>query len=657
MRRSVVASTIVGWMCLATLSACDLVGLQRCENGGCPSGSQCNTETNYCEAVGIQLVQPADGAAVGPSVQVVAVLAFRDLPVDAPEALDLTAGTQHVSLSRGEDGRYTGQWTPSTEGELSLMVSGGGMTSAEVAVTVDLTPPSFVLSAPPPTRSESAAFSDRDGDAWKRDEVVRVQVTAADTINLGSVQYSLQANAGGAIGEVTPPRPVGAEVDGGSDYVGAMEVDLSVPKGFNGFRGAVVVNVTGEDLAGNVGTGSVEIPVTRFKWRRRYPFDGRQLDPVIADDGALWTGVVDGGNGRILRIGPDGDVAEFNAPGLVGGLLIADHPGDLSDGVYFTANTDGGAHAPDAGTLQVIHAGTRTGSRVCGPYAGGIYPQMAVLYGNQTTGGLVQSVAFGAREAGGVLVGARIDGAEVTCVGQQMPFSPTAGTDWGASFSALYLTQGSTTSRWNLTSTGWVEEGGGWPSASTVFTSIAPNGTDLYGSGQKDSTGGLYVLASNGLTGLHGSATTGPGMARPAAFTPDWIGYFGDGKGSLVMASKSGVLDQIAVDAGVAPVIGADETVYAIDGTGRLAALTEDLQEQWSWADAGLQPGAMLLDCARYPDGGVEPARPGVLYIPSGASLTAVVTESRSLPGGGWPRARHDNRNSASATTFIPACP
>ncbi|MDQ3266163.1 MAG: hypothetical protein M3Y59_21350 [Myxococcota bacterium] len=641
------------------MSGCDLVGLTRCESGACPAGTRCNTETNYCEAIGIRLVSPTGGT-VGPSSQVVAELTFRDPDAtEVPSSLQLRAGPQQVQLSRGADGRYTGVWTPQSEGPVTLVVRDGaaGMSSEAVEVMVDLTPPVFIVSAPAPFRTETGGFTDRDGEAWKRDERLPVYVAGGAGIDVSSVQYSVQVNVGGAPGTTTSLRPVPRDGGTSAAYFGTAEVDLAEPQ-FDGFRGTVVINVTGKDLAGNAGAGTYALPLTRLKWIWRYPFAGTQLEPVITDDGAIWSGVQDGGEGRIFRIEPDGNLSSFNAPGLVGGMLVAHHPADLRQGVYFTANTDGGAYDPDAGTLRVIHSGTRQLSQVCGPYAEGVYPQLALMYGNETTQQFEQAIAFASRADGGTLVGARILPGETLCVARKTALSPAPGTSWGASFWSLYLTQGSSTHRWNLSQSSWNETGGGWPASATFFNGIALNGPDLYGAGKKDSSGGLFVLASDGLSGPRGAAVTGSAVARPGAFDENWMGYFGDGAGAFVQANSAGVVNRVALDAGTAPVLGEDGTVYAIDVNGRLAAFSGALEEKWAVGDAGVQANAMLLDCARQKDGGYAAGRPGTLYIPSGAGMTAVIVDSPGLnSSAGWPRARHDNRNTASADTDLPVCP
>ncbi len=654
MRSRVAASVVLLGLTLVAQPGCDLVGLTRCDSGACPTGTRCNTETNYCEVPGIVLVSPSPGF-VGGTVSVSAELSFSD-PSEGPASLTLFAGSQQVELPRSGSSRYVGSWVPTLEGPVSIVVRdpSSDLESDPVMVTVDRTPPVFEVFVPIPQREEGGGFTNREGNAWKRDESVQLQVEAEDAIDVASVQFSLQASVGGSAGTATAFRPVSEDGGTASLYRGTILVDLYEPS-FKGDRGNIVVNVSGKDRAGNLGSGTALVPVTRFKWHRSLPFLGRQLEPVIADDGALWTGVVDGGFGQLLRITPGGAMEQFDAPGLVGGLLLAAHPSDLREGVYFTANTDGAAHAPDAGFLRVLHATTREVTNACGPFAGGMHPQMAVTYHTALSGDLGQSVVAAARELGGRLIAARIENG-VECVVKTTPLNLIPGSDFGAEFDSVYLSQGTSTSRWNLGPAAW-SEAPGWPSPATIFTGIAPNGGELLGTGQLGGNGGLFVLPSAGGA-VRDSVVTGSGVARPASFDPSGNAYFGDASGGLVKTSRSGVLRSAAVDAGTAPLIGEDGTVYAIDVNGRLAALDAELQPLWSASDAGVGSNAMLLDCARLADGAVLAGRPGVLYVPSGAALTAYLVDSKGLSAdAGWPRARHDNKNTASRTTFAPACP
>lgn len=628
-----------GVLALACLTACDLVPADRC-----------NTESGFCEAAGLRIVKPTQGGTVGELVEVVVATTFSSAQAEPEGPIRVMAGSDQVSLSRQHDGTWSGVWQPQTPGprELVALEGNSGIASEAISVTVDLQDPVFTFVVPTPLRTTDAGFTDDDGVHWKRDERVPLVVEGPSDVDPATVQYSLQAVIGSTPGPQLPLRAVSGQIEGGK-YVATIDVDLSEPR-FDGFRGAINVQITGRDRAQNQGSATQAIPVSRFKWSRQLPLVGTQVDPAISHDGALWTGVRDGGVGALYRLEQDGRMDAFIAPGLVGGLLVAQLPGGSDAGVYFTASLDAGAGVPDAGYLQVANEFGAL-SHVCGPYANGMAPQLALLYGLYSVDNGQTTVVAASMADNGYLLGATVGASSLVCRTQPLGAVPAAAA-WGAYKAAVYVPQSTGTTRLDFGAANWLSQPG---FANTQFVSISPDPAGIWAAGAAAAEGGAFLYSEQGS--LLASVESGTISAGPLAINPSGTLYFGDGAGQLVQADEGGIIKAVALDVATSPVIGQDFTVYAAAKSGRLVAYDRELNELWAMPDAGVAPRNMLLDCRRDADGVPVPARSGVLYVPVGAGIIAVVADSRGLANSPWPRHLHDNANTASRSTPIFICP
>lgn len=628
----------MGWIA-AVVSACDLVPVERCET---PSG--------FCEAAGLRIVQPAPGP-VGPKVEVTVESAFRS-PEAAPATVTVHVGdAPPLTLSRRADGTYTGTWEPQAPGAVTLVASSGDISSPPVQVTVDLQGPLFSISAPTPARTESSDFTDKDGDHWKRDERVTVTVQSSVDVVPGTVTYRLQGLVEGSGGPLTAPKPVSGSIAGGA-YNGTIEVDLSEPE-FNGFRGSVSVVVDGRDNAGNAGSGSRAIPVSRLKWIRTLGASGTQVEPAIAD-GALWTGLR-GSSGALYRLEQDGGMNSFLAPGLVGGLMVAQLPENGDAGVYFTVTTDAGTVAADAGYLRVAASSSGEIQTLAGPYGGGMARQLALLKGEFPTGNPDRhTVVAGTYEGNGSLIGVTVAGGPLEVRTPWVLASPPVAGSWGAQGPSVYFQQAGSSTEVRFGSANW-SVGRLFPS--TDFAAIAPDRSQLWGAGRASADGGVFVYDTTSGAPL-ASVPSGTSAATPLSM--DGLGqvYFGDADGGLLQADESGLIARVALDVRTAPVVGAQQFVYAVAQDGVLVAYDLDLAAKWRSEPLGSNPQTMLLDCQRGSAGAAIPgAMTGVLYLPVGTKVIAVIVDSAGLANTPWPRGAHDNANTANRDTPIALCP
>lgn len=647
-------------------SGCELVPGMKCSDG-CPAEAPCDESTGLCTVPGIRIVQPASDF-VGLSVHIVAEMRFRE-PAQGPLTLDyeiVDATRQLVSsgtLARGAGSAYEATWVPSAEGAFELYVQGAGLGRVSKAITVDQTQP--VLSATvgaPARRAAGGLCGDRDpeggySNAWRRDEVLELPVTADEPLVPESVELSVVGLNGDSAGALYGPLPVTSIPAGacGAPYCGTVSVDLSKPE-FRAFRGPMTLQLSGTDLAGNPGTGSENVNVTRWKWRCLLAGNGRAF-AAMGNGGVVYVPATVGGDAGIAAVTPDGVLAWHRAVGeIAGGLAVAAGP-DGGEEIY--ANQFSAAE--DAGYLLALDADGGVAAALCGPYGRGMSDSIALLRWPDSDPQTVPVTIAG--QGGGTLVAAT-RGSDAGCYGRPNVGMPPPGGSISARADAVYFSDsnpGIQTQAWTFLGTSWVPAST-WPLVNVAMPSIAFSTSGLVGAGQTSTDGGLLLVdyGGPGGGGVRMSTSTAGAEAYHLALDGTLEAVFGDSSGALYRARPGSPPTAVLTDAGTypaAPALGDDGRAYAVNGDGVLIAFQPSLEPEWAIPLDAAGASPPLLDCPR--DAGVPLAgRPGAAYVVTGSgALDAFVVDSRAPDSTAlWSRYRHDVRNTANRDWPL-ACP
>lgn len=104
-----------------------------------------------------------------------------------------------------------------------------------------------------------------------------------------------------------------------------------------------------------------------------------------------------------------------------------------------------------------------------------------------------------------------------------------------------------------------------------------------------------------------------------------------------------------------APALGEDGSVYVATSEAKLHALDKDGKVRWSVALGKASESSPALDCARNPDGTVDKARPGVLYVGANdGKLYSFIVDSRGLDTDApWPKFHRDPQNTDDANVNL----
>ena len=217
---------------------------------------------------------------------------------------------------------------------------------ATVDFNVDRLPPVITLELAPVTGA---------GPAYRRDDVVPVAIHSTKPLSL-SVSLTLIGTDGGVAAQMAPVANsvCAALILSPRDRCGLL--DLSTPPMGGGLAGTFTAAVTASDFAGNVGTATSSVPVTRVRWRSSVITSGSQLTvraaPALDKAGNLFIGTQDGlGSGRVISYSPTGAL-RFAVPiGAVQSVAIAesDVSGSLQELAYVSALT-----GASSGVLRVL---------------------------------------------------------------------------------------------------------------------------------------------------------------------------------------------------------------------------------------------------------------------------------------------------------------
>jgi hypothetical protein len=673
----------------------------------CPAYQACTAAGCQARFKSLTIQSPADNAVVsGAPVQVQVKLEANPnyaSTTQYPETLVFSASRTDGSdvgsfgdvVTRNGD-TYTVTWTPpSAQARITLTASHptpDAVPSASVTVQVDALAPTFTITIPDPTRTPAGAnqanSSDSDPDyakAYRRDEVATLKISANEPVSNVALTVSGIA-AGGGVGQALASKPVqpGGTCDGNPVFCGTVTVDLYEPE-MRAFRGTMQLQVEGVDAAGNQGSVTGGIKVTRWKWA----FDGLgtiKASPALGEKGVVYFGTA-ATAGKVFAIEPSGkkkwdvDVETVEGSPAVGAFTNG------TELVYVASNF--------ASIPVVVGSGTRLRA-IDGELGTVINPPCTFSAASGTPPSTISAAAVTATtisntpvETGlfvvsgnyGSAVGLRptsVGASTLGCVNadssQSMPNS-TAGGGLVATNTAQFAyptdTRRMVKYAFGGSSPLWTATPGGGSGQRVFGMALLVN--TLLGSGGSDfDQGGVFQVTfdATGTPSANALADTDNGRVNHIVATADNKAYFGReyaGPSNLLARYDllGPALAQSISSPGVlsaSPVLGSDGKLYTVNTSGELAAwAASDLSNQWRLTSIGLNIEASpTLDCSRNSDGtAVGANRPGVLYVAAGTKLHAFVVDSPRLlkDPNSWPKFQHDVRNTGNPATPITNCP
>jgi outer membrane protein assembly factor BamB len=545
-----------------------------------------------------------------------------------------------------------------------------------VTVRVDNVPPTLNVTVTPATRqpAEGGGFTYADPqqpESYRRDETARVTVESSSAdLDPASIQFEVQAIGGPAITDLqltdcAPPT---------APFCKTVEVPLWRPA-LNAFRGSFTVQVTGKDRVGNSVTVARPIPVTRWRWAFEGASGTIRSSPAIGQTGTVYFGTSES-NGKVFALTPGGakkwttDVSL----GAVTGSVAVGRPragneeyvfvGATSGGAtqfYALKGTDGAQHARCPGTAGGYGSALFEGSFAVDSTTGTLaYETAAAVFNNSPTAGRI--VVLRPDEA---LPGDRCTSYTNTSGANLLP-STTAGASVVRSGDDIFF--GTSTGRLTSYRIGNNTPTAGWP----VDMGFAPHGlaiigTTLYGgTGDRPDNGGLFTLpTAGGTTVSYLYPATPTSRVFNLAVGAGNIAFFGaesiSGNSLVRLELGNPAANTPVGGAGgrAAPVVGRNNALYTAADNGDVTAWTADtLTSRWTVSlGAGAPDASPTLDCLREGGGAVPANTLGMLYVPAGSKLHALIVDSPGLDSNApWPKYQHDLRNSGNPATPITTC-
>jgi hypothetical protein len=217
----------------------------------------------------------------------------------------------------------------------------------------------------------------------------------------------------------------------------------------------------------------------------------------------------------------------------------------------------------------------------------------------------------------------------------------------------------------------------GWPVSTTTSTrGLALLGANLHGSaasGENRESGGLFTLpqaeSPGSATFVYPSATPNSRVFNLAigGGNQAFFGAETNAASTLVRmdlaapATRASSTNTSVGTLQAAPVLGRNGLLYTVNTGGQVQAWAADtLSSRWEVSLPGNpQFASPTLDCLRDATTGaqVAGASVGVLYVPIGANLHAIIVDSPGLDTAApWPKYQHDARNSGNPATPITSC-
>lgn len=620
-----------------------------------------------------------DGGLTGPAVIPLSIPGLTPAP---PATLGFSSpGTYRISAG-----------LPLETRSFQAVAGWDGGPLATVDFTVDRLPPVVTLEPAPSL----------DGGPYLRDALVPVAIHSSKTLSL-SVALTLAGTDGGVTAQAAPVAntvcTAAALTLGANDRCGLL--DLSTPP-LGSLGGVFTAAVTAADIAGNPGTATTSLQVTRLRWRASLspaPSALFRAAPAVDKQGNLFIGSEESiATGRLISLAPSNGAVRFSlATGAVQSVAIADSDtasGGLKETAYVAMNTgltrgELRTYATDGGT---------TGFFLGSPCSDGSHPTYSAvgLFDAGTGTGVLAEVAA-------VMVFSTTTSSTVSDVGSLCSFGPRSGSstalgnfavqqpapDGAQTLSAanvvvsgkrVFFQQDDRTL--GLASVGpltWVGSSGAYAGLGTAPTGLAIGGNAIVGTHAGAAANPpmvSYSLATPNsatfATGTAwGSSARGPALVSGAAIAAgnalgvNWllsepINLAGPTWGTPLAA----VANPVGGEGGTSVVVGTGPSVYAVRRDGSLfvyAATSTGVGGQnptWSGpvfsgvTDVVAHP---TLDCSR-----VAPGRPGTLYLVAlDGRVAAVIVDSTKLdPASPWPKWQRTAGNAGNPDFPLnPGCP
>jgi hypothetical protein len=600
-------------------------------------------------------------------------LDFRVVRSDGGVGGTLTAGPRTAGV-------YPAQWTPPGDGVFLLTAaypqSGGPSTT--VHLSVDTTPPTFTVTVPTADAGAVAggtSYADPSlPTAWRRDQVVPVQIRTNE-LNLDPSPLTVVLRTDGGTGSTVNVVAFAQGEPCDAGFCGVARMNLWEPP-FDAFRGPMVVEVRGQDRAGNVGTSSGVVNVTRWKWRHDIAGATITATPALGNTGVVYVGTTNGSDndGQLLALSPNGRVL-WAASG--GAVVASPTVGNVQDGgvervyaalrkgsvsrVGFFDSADGGftAACSDVNSSSVLVQSSLA------------FAQLSAGSASETVYGVYSG------RVGGTLFAIRPDAPNdvflqcpsVTGVGDISAPGNMLATGGAVVFGAndgrlkSYALDNAGTAfvaQWSHPLVAVASE----PPTLLQPTSLAVAGGTVFGGGNYLAFSKLFSVPLDG--------------GQPPAYSPTgsamWNASIGNTNGNVaVVGLENAKLFSLTIaDGGTqsidtagevirsAPVWGSDGYVYTGGATsGAIQARRPLGNVAWQFEPGSTIGASLTLDCNRQPEGSAISGLPGVLYAATrDGKVHAIVVDSRGLDTSApWPKYQHDARNTGNPSTPISSCP
>jgi hypothetical protein len=645
----------------------------------CPIYQVCRATVCYARYSGIAITQPVPNQYVDAgSATVVAQLvvapgnaradpSFLTLTLGLPDGG--TAGSGGLPIQSA--GLYSGPLNPAFDGPYILTASytDAGLTSPQVAITLDRIPPAFVVVVP--SHGRTGIYVDpTQPTAWRRDDMVTLSIQSPEPNMVPSSVRVAVTGLGGS--GPTLNVDAGSGCGPGQNYCGTVTLDMAAPT-MRAFNGTYVLQVSGQDLAGNTGTSPGGIGVTRWNWR--FPAGGPQskTTPAIGNTGTIYfatTNSID--TGTVYALNPDAGVKWSMALGAVEGSLAVGESSGGPENVYVAVN--------DATSTTIRALNGNTGAEVarCGSFAGAIRASVAVTKSIIPPDPLRES-AFGVVSGSPYRMAALRPGVGGSLGCADAGFTGNVQTPGAVAVDNLnnvYLGDNAANAVSYNFDGGWKPRTN-WPVSTAPFNINAPtiSGTTVVAGATAvgPPRGQILSILTSGVGGVNWHFPPTPAnffVWNPAVLaggiSNGGIAVYGDDFPNLteiaVTAPSSSAVARPSAPIMATPAIGQGNVIYTVDTGGTVAAWSSDLSSTlWSVSPAGGSGVGPALDCSRNATGMPIPGRPGVLYVVTNSgSLFSFVVDSRGInTGAPWPKYQHDPRNTGNQQTPLApfACP
>lgn len=594
------------------------------------------------------------------------------------------------SLMHQGSGAYTSSLsvmagTPSRSWTIEASLEDGGLPASALFVT-DTIGPGLSL-AVVGTPSYGTATSDflptapGAGAAWRKDEVIVVEVTSDDTdVDAATVQVTARHAASPVFTVTAAAQACPAS---SKPYCRRYDVDLSRVT-MQDFAGTVVVSASAKDVRNNQGmTATTNVSVTRWQWARRVTTNtvqGIRTTPALASGGIVITGVNAGMANGLVGVSPTGAIAW--GPTNDGPVEASPAVGKDNTNVEYALYQVGSTTAPVKAVSTA--SGSGVGSTCAGNSSTASKGSLAILRnGTADVMGVGVQPASSANRAVANLPAAtacRDTGTTAPYATVQFPGNLAATGDsayWvggNGSLRGTYWQTNTLVAHPTNTAVGGVGQvnglvvlpggsrvaGGGGPGIGKLFAFDVPGGTDAWPTATALSTpvsGPLVLSAGNVVAALRDGSdrvrvisvggSNGVEIARSSALQVSTI-------------ASSFTANQVPT-----PVAGKGGLLYVIDEAGRMfvlpQAFTGSTQATWAvelpTAVAGAVSASPTLDCNRR-----RPmSQTGVLYLATESGwLVSYLVDSTGLDDTApWPKYQRDgwNTGNASTTGYGPVCP